>query len=462
MQRIFHLICLTLMVANLCSAQSADSSANYVHIRNIVFVGNKVTKEFVIEREMSIHAGDSILANDLNEVIEFNRERILNSQLFVEAMANIKNWNNDSLDIEYTVKELFYWNAHPYVTLADRNFNVWWYDFNHKFNRLNIGADINRKNFRGRGEEIGIEGQVGFNKHIYIYYSNPYIDKTLKNGIKASLSFNTGKEIQAQTDSNKQIFYRNEQVNPYRWFRGEFSYLYRPKYAAIHELRLAYHHYTITSQMFAEQSNFLGGRTKMGIPEIRYRYKFNNTDDRNYPIHGWEVESFLEHKGMGLVKNFTQTQLYTHVVRYQPIYKKWSSAFHFRGRIFGPDKQPYFNYRAMGFENDYVRGYEYYIVDGSHYGLIRTDLRRKLFSYKVRQHILPFLRYIPVDFYGKVYNDVGYVHSNNIGNSFLNNKILNGYGLGLDIVMSYYLKVRLEYSFNGLNENGLFLNLRNE
>lgn len=443
-------------------AQQADTAVRHLYVRNIGFVGNKITKPFVIEREMSIHAGDSIAVNKLNQVVEYNRERILNSQLFVEASANIKNWQNDSIDIVYTVKELFYWNAHPYVTLADRNFNVWWYDYNHKLNRLNIGADINRKNFRGRGEEIGIEGQVGFNKHLYIYYANPYIDKTLKNGIKASLSFNTGKEIHSGTDSNKQVFYRDENKNPYRWFRGEFSYLYRPKYAAVHELRIAYQHYMLSNIMFAEQSNYLGGRRRMGIPEIRYRYKFNNTDDRNYPMAGWQLESFIEHKGMGLVKGFMQTQLYAHVAGYQPLAKNTSAAFHFRGRIFGPDKQPYFNYRAMGFENDYVRGYEYYIVDGSHYALARTDLRQKLYRYSIRQNILPFLKYIPIDFYLKGYGDLGYVYSNNAGNSFLNNKLLTGYGLGLDIVMSYYVKVRLEYSFNGLNENGLFLHLRNE
>jgi len=150
------------------------------------------------------------------------------------------------------------------------------------------------------------------------------------------------------------------------------------------------------------------------------------------------------------------------LANYQHLTKKLSSALHFRGRIFGPDDQPYFNYRAMGYKNDYVRGYEYYIVDGSHYALLRSDLRYHAFNFKFRQNILPLLNYVPIDFYPKVYGDGGYVHSNNFGNSFLNNKLLYGYGVGMDIVFSYYLKVRLEYSFNSLNQKGLFLHLRNE
>ncbi len=444
------------------SAQSTVEKEKKVYIRNIVIKGNDITSEFVVRREMNLNTGDEIPEADLLNVVEDNRQRILNCQLFVTTSVSIINRKNDSLDVEYTVKELFYWNAHPFVGLADRNFNVWFYDYNHKLNRLNIGADINRKNFRGRREEIGIEGQVGFNKHLYLYYTNPYIDKTLKNGIRAVLSYNTGKEIQAITDSNKQVFYRDEMRNPYEWWRAEFSYLYRPGYATIHELRLGFNHYNISQQLFEMQPNFLSGRRSLSIPEIMYKFRFNNTNDRNYPTNGWMIESFVEQKGLGLLKDFSQMQLYAHVARFVPIRKNLSASAHFRGRVFGPDKQPYFNYRAMGYKSDYVRGYEYYIVDGSHYALLRADLRQRVFHYNFRQNIFPIFKLVPVDLYAKIYNDMGYVYSNNFGNSFLNNKFLNGYGLGVDVVFSYYVKLRLEYSFNGLNEKGLFLNLRNE
>jgi len=456
---IFLLLIVLVGTQNLYAQEQQDE---YLVVRSVSFVGNKITKEFVIRREMNLQEGDSILVSELEDLVEFNRLRILNSQLFVNASARIYNQTATSVDIEYTLKELFYWNAHPFVSLADRNFNVWYYDFDHKLNRLNIGADINRKNFRGRGEEIGIEGQVGFNKHLYLYYSNPYIDKSLKNGIKASIAYNTGKEIHSETDSNRQVFYRDESMNPYRWLRAEFSYLFRPDYAATHELRFAFHHYDLSHQMMIDMPNYLGGRQNMSIPEIMYRYRYNNTDDRNYPMEGWEIDAYADQKGWGLVKDFNQWQVYLHLANYQPLYRNLSTAIHFRGRLFGPDNQPYFNYRAMGFKNDFVRGFEYYIIDGSHYGLLRTDLRQKIFHYDFQQNIIPIVKYVPIDIYAKTYLDGGYVYSNNFGNSFLNNKMLYGYGVGVDIVFSYYLKARIEYSFNSLREKGLFLNFRNE
>jgi opacity protein-like surface antigen len=72
------------------------------------------------------------------------------------------------------------------------------------------------------------------------------------------------------------------------------------------------------------------------------------------------------------------------------------------------------------------------------------------------------MKYIPTRVYVKMYNDMGYVYSRNPGNSFLNNKWLNGYGAGVDIVISYYLKLRLEYSFNHLGQNDLFLHSTKE
>jgi hypothetical protein len=47
-------------------------------------------------------------------------------------------------------------------------------------------------------------------------------------------------------------------------------------------------------------------------------------------------------------------------------------------------------------------------------------------------------------------------------NSFLNNRFLNGYGAGVDILLSYYAKLRIEYSFNHLKQNSLFLHTTKE
>jgi hypothetical protein len=111
----------------------------------------------------------------------------------------------------------------------------------------------------------------------------------------------------------------------------------------------------------------------------------------------------------------------------------------------------------MGFRNEYVRGYEYFVIDGSHYAVLRGNLRYKIFDQVISQQLLPIMRFIPFRVYAKIFDDIGYVYKVETGNSFLNNRLLNGYGVGLDIIISYYAKFRIEYSLNHLGQKGLFL-----
>jgi hypothetical protein len=44
----------------------------------------------------------------------------------------------------------------------------------------------------------------------------------------------------------------------------------------------------------------------------------------------------------------------------------------------------------------------------------------------------------------------------------LNNRLLIGYGIGVDIVTAYDLKFKLEFTFNHLGESDLYLHRNNE
>ena len=129
----------------------------------------------------------------------------------------------------------------------------------------------------------------------------------------------------------------------------------------------------------------------------------------------------------------------------------------FRGRVSSPQHQPYLFNRALGFKNDFIRGYEYFVIDGSHFALLRANTRFRIVDQVVHQNRFKISKYIPIRVYAKIYNDIGYVYNKHPETSFLNNKILNGYGAGFDVLVSYNIKFRIEYSFNHLNQKGLFL-----
>jgi hypothetical protein len=112
----------------------------------------------------------------------------------------------------------------------------------------------------------------------------------------------------------------------------------------------------------------------------------------------------------------------------------------------------------LGYGDAYLRGMEYYVVDGVAGGFIRNTIRKEVARVNWKTGIKSRIYgQIPFRFYLKGYGDVGYVHNkyNTTGNIF-SNKLLYSGGFGLDILTIYDIVLRFEYSFNQLNERALF------
>ena len=64
---------------------------------------------------------------------------------------------------------------------------------------------------------------------------------------------------------------------------------------------------------------------------------------------------------------------------------------------------------------------------------------------------------IPFNFYGKIYGNTGYVYNPQPGENYLTNRMLYSTGIGIDVLTLYDFTLKLEWSFNQLGQNGLFL-----
>jgi len=149
---------------------------------------------------------------------------------------------------------------------------------------------------------------------------------------------------------------------------------------------------------------------------------------------------------------------------YNEIFPRVFFAGMIRARWLPGTTPPYYMQRAMGF-GDFIRGYEYYVIDGQSYALGKISLRYQI----LKPHTFRF-NYLPVEkfntfhlaLYGGIFADAGYVQDNSSvasDNNVLGNKLLFGYGAGLDVVTYYDVALRFEYSFNRMGENGFFLHL---
>lgn len=127
-----------------------------------------------------------------------------------------------------------------------------------------------------------------------------------------------------------------------------------------------------------------------------------------------------------------------------------------------PFRQTYTTKQFLGYNNMFMQGYEYNVVDGVAGGYTKAVVMRQLFNTAIHIPSKRFdrLNSIPIAMYAKAYGNAGYVYNPDPGYNSLNNRLLYSGGVGLDIVLFNDFVIKLEYTANQFRENGLYLHKR--
>jgi outer membrane protein assembly factor BamA len=436
--------------------------AQGVYIRHINIIGNRITRRSIVLREMSVKEGDPLPADSSTALIEENRLRLINSTLFTTVSIIQNHISTDTVDWEINLKERWYIIPKPLFQLADRNFNVWWEEMNRDPKRANFGLTLTDNNFRGNMERISATAQVGYTQRFALEYARPYLDRKLQHGVGFNVNFSQSGELAYATDSNKLKFARLPGSSIIRQYDAAVFYTYRPAFPVRHMVQLSYHDVRISDTVLAMNPSFFKkGADHLQYAELLYRLDINYTDNWNYPLKGIKMVNYVLAR-TGFKGADFQAQLRTEAGMYHHPFPKWYTAVIFRGRLSLPEDQPYFFRTALGTKTDYIRGYELYVMDGAHYGVLRLNLKREIFNQTLFKLPFRYLPSLPLRVYPKIFADAGYVHDRYPGNSFLSNKILYSAGFGLDAVTAYDIKIRIEFARNSLGQNGVFLHLNSE
>ncbi|MGB0862813.1 MAG: POTRA domain-containing protein [Saprospiraceae bacterium] len=437
----------------------------YVTVKEITLEGNKRTKTKIALREMDFEVGDTISTTNVMRRIERNHRLLMNADLFNQVEINITDWSDGQLKLNIKVVEDWYLFPLIVVSFADRNFNVWWVEQNRALNRVNLGLYLIHTNFTGRKDYFKAVAQIGYLQGLNLYYSRPYLNKAQTIGVLGNIFYTRSHDVGYRTKENVLEFHREDDEYLLRRFYLDGGITYRPENFAKHQLMLNYRDYGTTETVTALNPDFfLDGATRLQYLALDYQYIYDKRDFSRYPMKGYFIQANVLKEGFGVFNEINSLYIGATYGKYWK-FGRFSTGGVVRGRLgLINQKQPFYNSRALGYFEDFIRGYEYYVIDGQDYvfgkAFTRFELLNKEFNWGKFMLIKAFKK-MPLRLYLKAYTDHGYVHTpfHNEENSLTNTYLRSG-GLGLDIVMYHDYVYSIEYSVNHLNEGGIYLHYK--
>lgn len=428
-----------------------------ITIRDIQVTGNRITKEYIVLREVVLLKGSAYSISDILANIRTSRQNLMNTTLFVDATVNFTRWENDSIDIVVDVKERWYYWPAPVFKPVDRNWNVWINQYKVSFERVNYGVKFQGKNVTGRNDRINLTLLNGYARQLVFNYYNPYIDKQLKHGLGFDFAYSKTREVNYITRKNEQFFYKNDDKFIREQFYLGLAYSYRKGSIKRHILRLGMVIDNVDDTVINLNPKFFNSSSNTTVyPEFQYRYQYLGVDYIPYPTRGHTVEFNFIKKGVGGPINLWLFNVKAY--KHWTLPRKFYFSFGGEATLKLPFDQPFINMPLLGYSDAYLRGLEYYVVDGVAGGFIRNTLRKEIANVKLKTGLKSrTYGQIPFRFFLKGYADFGYVHNKyNTTENIFSNKFLYSTGFGLDIVTIYDIVLRFEYSFNQLNERAFF------
>ena len=445
-------------------------------LKDIYINGNRITKNYIIHRELPFKKGDTIRVNNLIDLFDQARFNLMNTNLFLEATPSIDSISKEEIFIRLSLKERWYIFPLPYFKFIDRNVNQWLFEQNASLERVNYGIKFTWENLSGRRDQLRFNVINGYNREFRLFYEKPYSGKKLEHGYFVGAGFSRQRQMTYATEEHKQIFHpvaidpRSDFVKS--TYLVELGYTYRRGVRYRHRLGLRYVHEEISDSVrLLISANLAKGyrpffpenNTTLRFAQIDYNFQYLNVNNNAYPWQGFGFSGDFIQRGFGMA-DIQLWQLNIKAAQYWKIGAKNSLSLSGKGVLKLPFDQPMYNLSLLGYGDWYLRGLEYYVMDGVAGGILSASLRREMLNINVPTIFRKSEKYrkIPFKVIAKFFVDQGAAHHPFSNRGILNNHWLVTYGFGLDVLSYYDFVSQIEWSFNQLGENGLFLHVRRE
>ncbi len=444
-------------------AVSDSKALDYSVVKEVQFVGNTKTRSDILFRELQFATGDSLPADQLEELVAAGRRNLMNTQLFNFVDAEVDTRKYPEVVVTYAVVERWYTWPIPILEIKERTLNEWLQS--PSLSKLNYGISLVVGNFSGRNERFTLQLKMGYMHKYSISYRSPYLNKAQNLAWGFEGGMERSREMAYLTEENQQLFYKSNAF-VFRKNFGQFSMYYRPGVFGRHSFHFGIQQYGFADTLKILNPRFVPGRHSwFNYMNAGYEFIYEKRDNKAYPLRGNYGSFSARRLGMGLL---TDEKMDVNVIQaswrmYRELAPRWFFANGLMMKWSDGSNMSYFNQQGLGLSNNLVRGYHDYVIDGQSFVVLKTSGKYELLPKRISR--LPFISSekfsrIHYAMYLNVFADAGYAYDRYFfDNNPLNNKILAGCGFGVDFV-TYYDKVfRTEFSVNRHGEYGVFLHL---
>jgi outer membrane protein assembly factor BamA len=414
----------------LLSAFADDVDTTSVRIiRSVQIRGNNVTQPYVILREMSLRAGDTLSIASL----EKNKDRIYNLGLFNKVSIAHRD-SADTTEIVVDVVERWYIWPVPIFSLRSR-----------AANSASYGLQLMDQNFLGRNVRITASYSTGYDHSAGLTYQTPRARDSEDMYIRAMFQYRDSHSL----DYNSDILF--EQIS----HTASFSLGRRIGY---YQTLIG----TVGYQMWQLPDTSLGRTVSPNgmdrFIELGLDYTYDGRNIREYPTDGWYLDISAVNDGLGgesTVKNF---RLATDVRTYTSISDDFTLGLRGFGSFVTGGAVPM--YHRMFLSNRFgIRGYNQRDFTGEELIGASAEVRTPLISPRfITFKFFDIHQFNTMRFgvYAALFADAGKIWFRS--DNFNDVPWLASSGIGLHFLLPYSLILRTELSVNALGRTRLGAN----
>lgn len=464
---IFRIFCWSVFIFSGSSAfsQLSDSTSKKKwQVASVQIEGNKKTKTRIITRELTLNAGDSLTETELKAKCRRTQQNLMNTSLFVhDSVFYQLDTAVQKVYLKIKVQERWYLWPGLIFEVQDRNFNSWWQTKD--LFRINYGVSLTVYNLFGLNQTLTMVFRRGYTEQYGASYRIPYLNKKQTLGFTASFNYFRNNEVWYKTQMDNLVFHRDYKKYIRHEREAKMGFTHRHNLYVQQSMELFYKNSNVTDTVLALNDNYFAkGQKSIEYFSLQYRFRYDYRDYKPYPTKGYLIDVAASKDGFELLANETTDNLtfYVNGRYYNKLFYRTYFMGALKGRYMPLYKPMYYFNRALGF-NELVRGYEYYVIDGQNYTVLKANVRFQVIKPRVIHFpIRSFKKFNHVMYalYAGPFMDAGYVSDNHFAatNQLVNDWLL-GTGIGLDLIAYYDLVFRVEFTMNRKQEPGIYLHL---